>query len=74
MKSLLKLAKKLRKEILAYKWEFKGDFETYKPSTILSTSLKWVLLGPHRADSPHRKSSFKGVRRYKGHCKLMPST
>ena len=47
MKYLWKLSKQIRKEILSRNWEFTGTFDKYKPSKILCTFLKWVLIGPH---------------------------
>ena len=50
MKSLWKISKQIRKEILAERWEFEGNFESYKPPHLLFASLKWVLIGPHNSD------------------------
>ena len=50
MKSLLKLSKQIRKEILSENWEFAGTFDKYKSSKILCTFVKWVLIGPHNSD------------------------
>ena len=67
MKSLLKLAKKLRKEILVYEWEFKGDFETYKPSTIYlrfwSGSSLALIQQTHRTENRALKvlGGIKGI-------------
>ena len=43
---MLKLAKKIREEILSQDWKFTGDFSTYKTLALLSMFLKWVLFGP----------------------------
>ena len=51
MKSLWKVSKQIRKEILARNWEFNGNFESYTPPHLLSTFLKWVLIGPHNTDT-----------------------
>ena len=50
MKSLWKLSKQIRKEILSKKWEFAGTFDKYKPSKRLCMFLKWVLIGRHISD------------------------
>ena len=50
MKSLWKLSKQIRKEILSKNWEFAGTFEKYKQSKILCMFLKWMLIGPHNSD------------------------
>ena len=55
MKSLWKISKQIRKEILAERWEFHGDFESYKPPHLLFTFLKWVLIGPHNSDDGRTK-------------------
>ena len=49
MKSLLKLSRQIRKEILSENWEFAGT-DKYKSSKILFTFVKWVLIGPHNSD------------------------
>ena len=46
IKSMLKLARKVREEILSPSWKFTGDFSTYKTPVLLSIFLKWVLFGP----------------------------
>ena len=55
MKSLWKISKQIRKEILAERWEFHGDFESYKPPHLLFTFLKWVLIGRHNSDDGRTK-------------------
>ena len=50
MKSLWKISKQIRKEILAERWEFEGNFESYKPPHLLFASLKWALISPHNSD------------------------
>ena len=50
IKSLWELSKQIRKEIIGKSWEFAGTFDKYKPSKILCTFLKWVLIGPHNLD------------------------
>ena len=55
MKSLWKISKQIRKEILAERWEFDGDFESYKPPHLLFTFLKWVLIDPHNSDDGRTK-------------------
>ena len=47
IRSLWKLAKKIRLEVLEQKWEFQGKFTNYKMPALLSTFMKSVLLGPH---------------------------
>lgn len=47
IKALWKLAKRIRSEVLSQKWEFTGNLKSYESPTLLSTFLKWVLLGPH---------------------------
>ena len=49
-KSLWKLSKQIREEILAQNWEFCGSLKLYKLPQLLSTFLKWVLIGPHSYD------------------------
>ena len=51
VKALWKLAKSVRSEVLSQKWEFTGNFKSYDSPTLLSTFLKWVLLGPHTENS-----------------------
>ena len=46
IKSMLKLAKKIREEILLQDWKFIGDFSTYITPAFLSIFLKWFLFGP----------------------------
>ena len=46
MKSLLKIAKSIRHEVLEQNWKFTGDFNSYKPPTTLLVLLKWILFGP----------------------------
>ena len=46
IRSLWKLAKKIRLDVLEQKWEFQGKFLNYKMLTLLSTFMKRVLLGP----------------------------
>ena len=46
IKSMLKLAKKIREEILSQDWKFTGDFSTYKTLATPFNFLKWVLFGP----------------------------
>ena len=55
MKSLWKISKQIRKEILAERWEFDGDFESYKPPHLLFTFLRWALIGPHNSDDGRTK-------------------
>ena len=55
MKSLWKISRQIRKEILAEHCEFDCNFESYKPSHLLSTFLKWVLIGPHNSDAGRTK-------------------
>ena len=50
MKSLWKLLKQIRKEILSKNWRFAGTFDKYKLLKIQCTFLKWVLIGPHNLD------------------------
>ena len=50
MKSLWKLSKQIRKEILSKNWKFAGTFDKYKPLKMICTVLKWVLLGRHNSD------------------------
>ena len=50
IKSLWKLLKQIRKKIISKIWEFAGTFNKYKPSKIICTFLKWVLIGPHNLD------------------------
>ena len=47
IRSLWKLAQKIRLKLLKQKWEFQGKFTNYKIPALLSTSMKWALLGPH---------------------------
>ena len=51
IRSLWKLAKKIRIEVLEQKWLFQGKLTNYKMPALLSTFMKWVLLGPHRMNS-----------------------
>ena len=51
VKSMLKLAKEIRKEILNENWNFNGDFSSYKGSPKLYIFLKWILFGPLALDS-----------------------
>ena len=51
LRSLLKFAKKIRVEVLEQKWEFEEKFTNYKMPALLSTFMKWVLLGPHTMNS-----------------------
>ena len=46
IKSMLKLAKKIRDELLSQSWKFTGDFSTYKTPALLSIFLKGFLFGP----------------------------
>ena len=46
IKSMLKLAKQIRVEILSEDWKFTGNFSSYKTPALLSIFLKWVLFGP----------------------------
>ena len=46
IKSMLKLAKQIREEILSQDWKFTGNFSSYKTPALLSIFLKWVLFGP----------------------------
>ena len=49
IKSLWKLLKQIRKKIIiliGICW----NFNKYKPSKIICTFLKWVLIGPHNLD------------------------
>ena len=55
MKSLWKISKQIRKEIIAERWEFDGDFESYKPPHLLFTFLRWVLIGPHNSNDRRTK-------------------
>ena len=55
MKSLWKISRQIRKEILAEPCEFDCNFESYKPSHLLSTFLKWVLTGPHNSNAGKTK-------------------
>ena len=43
IKSMLKVAKKIRKEILSQDWKFTGDLSTYKTAALL---WKWALFRP----------------------------
>ena len=45
IKSMLKLAKKIREEILSQDWKFTGDFSTYKTLALLSIFLNRFCLG-----------------------------
>ena len=45
IKSMLKLAKQIRVEILSEDWKFTGNFSSYKTPALLSIFLKWVLFG-----------------------------
>ena len=45
IKSMLKVAKNIRKEILSQDWKFTGDLSTYK-TPALPIFWKWVLFGP----------------------------
>ena len=47
IRSLWKLAQKIRLKLLKQKWEFQGKFTSYKIPALLSTFMKWALLGPH---------------------------
>ena len=49
--SLWKLAKKIGLEVLEQKWEFQRKFTNYKIPALLSTFMKWVLLGLHTMTS-----------------------
>ena len=51
IKALWKLAKSIRSEVFAKKWQFTGNFKSYDSPRLLSTFLKWVLLGPHTENS-----------------------
>ena len=51
VRSLWKLAKKIRLGVLEQKWEFQGKFTNYEMPSLLSTFMKWVLLGPHTINS-----------------------
>ena len=55
MKSLWKISKQIRKEILAERWKLDGDFESYKPPHLLFTFVKWVLIGPQNSDDGRTK-------------------
>ena len=46
IKSMLKLAKQIREEILSQDWKVTGNFSSYKTPALLSIFLKWVLFGP----------------------------
>ena len=46
IKSMLKLPKKIREELLSQSWKFAGDFSAYKTPAHLSIFLKWFLFGP----------------------------
>ena len=41
---------KLAKRSWQKNWGFAGYIESYKPHHLLSTLLKWVLIGPHNSD------------------------
>ena len=45
IKFMLKLAKKIREQILSQDWKFTGHFSTYKTPALLSIFLKWVPFG-----------------------------
>ena len=57
MKYLWKISKQIRKEILVERWEFDGDFESYKPPHLLFTFRKWVLIGSHNSGDGRTKKS-----------------
>ena len=60
IKSLWKLLKQIRKKIISKIWEFAGTFNKYKPSKIICTFLKWVLIGPHNLDRDRTTSGNGG--------------
>ena len=45
IKFMLKLAKRIREQILSQDWKFTGHFSTYKTPALLSIFLKWVPFG-----------------------------
>ena len=55
IKSKWKLFQQIRKEILAQNWEFSGSVESYKPPQLVTTFLRWVLIGPHSSDKGRTK-------------------
>ena len=45
---LLKAAKLLRSELSSHsRWHYKGTFDDFKASELLSTFVKWLIVGPH---------------------------
>ena len=57
IKALWRLAKRIRTDALSQAWEFNGNFENYKVSSLLSTFLKWVLLGPRTENEDENNRS-----------------
>ena len=56
--SLWKLVKKIRGDVLQEKCLFKGDFSTYGLPPLLTTFMKWVLLGPYTGNSDSAEASL----------------
>ena len=58
IKDLYKVAGKVRKEILKSAWKFEGSMDNFTPPPLLSSLIKWILVGPNE--------SFEGEKRVDG--------
>ena len=47
----MEACKRICLDVLEQKWEFQGKLMNYKVSTLLSTFMKWVLVGLHTMNS-----------------------
>ena len=47
VKAMWKVANKIRKQLLQNKWKFEGNMTSFNAPPLLSTFLKWMLIGPH---------------------------
>ena len=46
-----KIAKCIRADFLVHKWRFEGDINNCIAPKLLTSFLKWVIIGPHTLDN-----------------------